>query len=501
MYNTDMIQYLKIPTTKGLRETSLIDLGKINVICGKNNSGKTTLLEAVYSDRRSIGKIIDESTLDFFYRHLAWLTERYSSNTRETMEQRLRRALREAAKTDQLWFADQKSSFARDVSEIVKLSEANSTVTKTWEQFFKDDFKTILLPPKRQLELTQTVSSEQEVLPSGEGILNALFYAKNQDDSSDLNKGYQLFNRAFNEISSGYTFDVFLVHKNQVSLSFAYKNRPYIHAKDCGLGLQDLLVILFFSLHPDYRIILVEEPESHLHPEIQKRLLTFFRDSTNKQFFLTTHSNVFLNNAFVDRVFFTSFDKSVIIDDATSRASILDDLGYSITDNLVSDLIILVEGPSDVAVIEEFLIKLGLYDVYNIKMWPLGGDIMDQLDLSVLVQSYSIIALLDNDPGSDKIRKRFMKNCEVNGIQVHRLQRYAIENYFSLHALREVFSVQIPSDVTEIMTSKKLEDQIGINVKRANRRIAKAMTLEEIEDTDLDDFFSKVRELCEQGRA
>jgi 5S rRNA maturation endonuclease (ribonuclease M5) len=496
-----MIQYLKIPTTKALKETQLLDLGKINVICGKNNSGKTTLLEAIYSSQRSIGKIVDKDTTEFFYQHLAWLTERYSSGTHETIEQRIRRALRETVRTDELWFADQKGDFAHKISQIVRLSEANQSTVKAWEQFFTDDFKTILLPPKRQLELIQTVRSDQEVLPSGEGILNALFYAKNQDTASDLNRGYQLLSNAFIEISSGYTFDVFFLHNNQVSLSFAYKDRSYIHAKDCGLGLQDLLVILFFSLHPEYKIILVEEPESHLHPEIQKRLLAFFRDSTDKQFFITTHSNVFLNNAFVDRVFFTTFNESVVIDDATSRASILDDLGYSVTDNLVSDLIILVEGPSDVAVIEEFLIKLGLYEAYDIKMWPLGGDIMDQLDLSVLVQSYSIIALLDNDPGSDKIRRRFIRNCEENGITVHRLQRYAIENYFSLRALRQVFSVQIPADITEIKPDEKLEDQIGMNVKGTTRRISKAMTLGEIEGTDLHDFFGKVRELCEEGGA
>ena len=63
---------------------------------------------------------------------------------------------------------------------------------------------------------------------------------------------------------------------------------------------------------------------------MQKKLLSFLRNGTDKQFFLTTHSNVFLNNAFVNKVFFTSFSDSVNVDDATSRASILDDLGYSV---------------------------------------------------------------------------------------------------------------------------------------------------------------------------
>ena len=285
-----------------------------------------------------------------------------------------------------------------------------------------------------------------------------------------------------------------------IGLNFALKEKPFIPAQDCGLGLQDLLVILFFALHSEYKVILIEEPESHLHPEMQKKLLAFLRNNTDKQFFLSTHSNVFLNNAYVDRVFFTSFRDTVIVDDATSKASMLDDLGYSVADNLISDVVILVEGPSDIPVLEEFLIKRGIDKKYNIKMWPLGGDIMDQVDLSVLVQSYSIIAIIDKDPGSDKVRKRFIKNCTTNGIPVHKLQRYAIENYFTVEALRQVLGSQIQADISDINPDKKLEEQIRLNVKKNNRRIARAMSWEDIKDTDLAKFFTKVENLCDKPK-
>ena len=109
----------------------------------------------------------------------------------------------------------------------------------------------------------------------------------------------------------------------------------------------------------------------------------------------------------------------------------------------------------------------------------------------------SVTALIDNDPGSGKVRQRFIKNCDDNGIQVHRLRRYAIENYFTLRALQDVFSTQIPATVTELDSTKRLEDQIGMNVRGANRRIAKVMTIAEIEGTDFFEFLSKVKEQCE----
>jgi energy-coupling factor transporter ATP-binding protein EcfA2 len=293
---------------------------------------------------------------------------------------------------------------------------------------------------------------------------------------------------AFTTISSGWSFEIFAEPNNDVSLNFSFKNQAWRGASTCGHGLQDLLVLLFFALS-EYKIVLLEEPENHLHPEMQRKLLAFLKEKTDKQYFITTHSNVFLDNSYVDRVFFTSFQDSIQVDDATSRASIPADLGYNVSDNLVSDLVILIEGPTDAPVIEEFLIKYDLKSRYNIKTWPLGGHIMNQLDLSVFSQSFKLIALIDSDPGSNGVRNKF--------VEIHKLERYAIENYFPLHVLRDVFSTQIPEDITEITPGQKLEDQVGLNVKNNNRKIARKMQLEDIKGTDLEQFFIRVKELCQ----
>jgi hypothetical protein len=76
------------------------------------------------------------------------------------------------------------------------------------------------------------------------------------------------------------------------------------------------------------------------------------------------------------------------------------------------------------------------------------------------------------------------------------LKRYAIENYFTLRALREVFGSQIPETITEIANDKKLKNQIGIDVKHNNRHLARAMTIDEIKGTDLHDFFMLVEQKC-----
>jgi len=42
-----MFNHLKVLSIKGLKECYLLSLGKINIVCGKNNSGKSTILEGI----------------------------------------------------------------------------------------------------------------------------------------------------------------------------------------------------------------------------------------------------------------------------------------------------------------------------------------------------------------------------------------------------------------------------------------------------------------------
>lgn len=43
-----MLEYLKVKNYKGvISDVELCELGHINVLCGKNNSGKTSILEAI----------------------------------------------------------------------------------------------------------------------------------------------------------------------------------------------------------------------------------------------------------------------------------------------------------------------------------------------------------------------------------------------------------------------------------------------------------------------
>ena len=62
-----------------------------------------------------------------------------------------------------------------------------------------------------------------------------------------------------------------------------------------GEGFKRLFVMLFYVYHPDYDIVLIDEPETHLHPTLIKKFVRVLKDKKlNNQIFLTTHSPVFV---------------------------------------------------------------------------------------------------------------------------------------------------------------------------------------------------------------
>jgi energy-coupling factor transporter ATP-binding protein EcfA2 len=493
-----MFEHLRIGPVKGFEGGTLTGLGKINVLCGKNNSGKTTILEAISGANKELGRSPSSDEVIQFCRSIVpqgFLRAEFSQFDQLISE--LTPKIADVFRSQGVWF---EAEHARFVSAVIDKCAnyplsgypINNTdvLLNQFRSLFSHSEPIILIPPKRSLDLKCNITAPN-VKAHGEGIVNQLFYLKNRPRGSEEHDLYNRIEQAFRRISSDFSFDIAMTEGGPLALSFANPSREWRPAPDCGLGLQDLLVVVFFSLSPQFSTILIEEPESHLHPEIQKKLLYFLKEA-DKQFFLTTHSNVFLDSSLVDKVFFTSFRESIELNDATARSKILSDIGYSVTDNLVSDLVILVEGPSDRPVYEEFLTKMGLRENYDVKIWALGGDIMDQLDLTVFAQNYQIVAVVDRDPQSDSVRRRFEKNCEANRITVHRLDRYSIENYFPVHALRSVFGSQISSSFTEVDPKVRLSNQIGIDVRKNNRKLAENTSLDDIKGTDLFSFLKMI---------
>ncbi|MGB2861937.1 MAG: AAA family ATPase [Sedimentisphaerales bacterium] len=132
-----------------------------------------------------------------------------------------------------------------------------------------------------------------------------------------------------------------------------------------GSGLKTiLLVLIFLHLVPikekqslDNYLFGFEELENNVHPALQRRLFLYLRDvalTHNTHFFITTHSNVVIDLFSSDpdaQLIHTTHDgkKASVrrVEAYVQRQGILDDLDVRASDLLQSNGVVWVEGPSD----------------------------------------------------------------------------------------------------------------------------------------------------------
>jgi predicted ATP-dependent endonuclease of OLD family len=497
-----MIRALKLKSYKGIKEVNLNDLANINVLSGKNNSGKSSILESITEkSKHSIGILFEEADFEILAN-----SYRQQIHTVQPSPNEVISSFRAFIKkhNGKFLYKDYLSDYIGEFNLIFKeMYRLNYSGHYSFDNFlnkvFKQDhenFAPCLINPKRKIDVVARIDTAANLSTSGDNLLNHLFYLKNQEPYSKEYKNYRNIFDAFKVITGGSEFNILPDKENNIRLQFKIDGYDgWLDANNCGLGLREVLLIVAFVLSAEFNFIQIEEPESHLHPDYQRKLLRFINSAEDKQFLISTHSSIFLDTSYVDKVFLVYFDGEVRIEERTNKTKILNELGYSILDNLISDLIILTEGPKDFPVIEEFLRKMNIEEAYDVKFWPLGGDIMSQIDLSFLKKTNKLIALLDLDPKSKKQREEFKKHCESLEIECFQLNRYALENYFTIDALRKVFKAQIPNEIKNIKDNEKLENQIGLNVKKNSRKIVREMNIEDIKDTDLYAFLQRVNEI------
>ena len=131
-----------------------------------------------------------------------------------------------------------------------------------------------------------------------------------------------------------------------------------------GSGIREALrLVLDYEFgHP--KILLVEEPEVHLHPALETSMMRYLkRISADCQIFLTTHSTNFLDTADMKNVYLVSKPKSTrikLMDVNEAEIQIPRELGIRLSSLFMFDRLVFVEGPSDEDVLREWAIKIGV---------------------------------------------------------------------------------------------------------------------------------------------
>ncbi len=206
-----------------------------------------------------------------------------------------------------------------------------------------------------------------------------------------------------------------------------------------GSGIREALRLILDLEFEKPRILLVEEPEVHLHPALEVAMMRYLKDvSSHTQVFLTTHSTNFLDTGDMNNVYMVrSGDSTTVqhLDIADAETEIPKELGIRLSSIFMFDQLVFVEGVSDEQVIRSLAQILGVnLSQENVGFVVIGGarnftHYAARATLSLLSRrQVRSIFVLDRD---EKEQSQFDKLAEQLGdrAQLHVLEKREIENY------------------------------------------------------------------------
>lgn len=181
-------------------------------------------------------------------------------------------------------------------------------------------------------------------------------------------------------------------------LAILFKDDPsqhsIVHRDFLPLGWLQLVSILsFLRDSQEGALVLLDEPDRHLHPTFQRILLNLISSeiaAKKIQVILTTHSSTLLNPELLEthkaQLFVATRDRFTLLDDARH---LLDDLGVKSSDLVQSNGIIWTEGPSDRIYIKTWLELYAkennlpqFFEDIHYSIVPYGGALIKHLSFS-----------------------------------------------------------------------------------------------------------------------
>lgn len=418
------------------------------VLAGPNNTGKTTLLQAIAAWDLAFRKW---SELNDFQRHGGSYT--YAPVARQTF------AAVPLRQFDLLW--NQRKTHGNIEIEIshskgwciaMEIHHDTTEQVKVRPRHDVEPFRlrglnlsAVFVPPMTGLATQEPLYARQEFLDAtigqgkpGEVLRNLLVQAKHNETAW---KGLQ------DTIKKLFGYELLPPDETGTHIIAEYKpesSGPRFDIASAGSGFQQVLMLLTFLNTRPGSVLLIDEPDAHLHVILQEAIYGELRHvamEKHSQLIIATHSEVIIDSV-EPRELYVLFDGPRRIADSQERTNLIRSLSVlSNTDIMMAMVvpgILYTEGYPDIAILKEWARILGhpAYRLFSTELYwkPTVWETREGTPGIKARDHYQALSMVKNIPGlvlldGDDLTSMPETEITGQGLQRVRWRRYEIESY------------------------------------------------------------------------
>lgn len=362
-----------------------------------------------------------------------------------------------------IYFSDERYS-EKNLIEILKLIYLN-------KMSFDKALKIKLVPAIREL-FNKVKSKTLEGM--GQGIISKMAYL--QHPNVDDQKSIEIFDKIQNflkEVLEDQKIQL-IVPDSKVTLHIKKADGKRYELSQLGTGIHEIIYLAFITSMFPCSLICIDEPELHMHPRLQKNLINYLNKNTDCQYVITTHSAHLIDATLESSIFRASMNKIgeteiVNVISEKSKFELVNELGYKASDIFQSNCILWVEGPSDRLYLNYWIhgMKPTYIEGIHYTIMFYGGRLLSHLDgtsdidnlsekISLLKINQSSFIIMDSDKASETASINDTKTRIIDEFKdTHWItEGREIENYLDSEKIKSIITKQCPNDKNEIYIGK-----------------------------------------------